>query len=88
MYKKDLLKEWSSLHFIECSRYLDYLKDCTPSLKVSLHESFEPRFTKKALETHVFQGPKRSRDSTKKKGKKFAALETMVGIKPMMIFLH
>jgi hypothetical protein len=81
MYKKDLIMEWFGLHLTKCSWYLEYPKDCTPFSKVSLHESFEPGFTEKALNIHVSQGPKRSRDSTKKKGKeKFTALETVVGI--------
>jgi hypothetical protein len=61
--------------------YFDCLKDYTPSSKVSFCGSFEPGFTKKALETLVFQGPKRSRDLAKKKSKeKSMTLETMVGI--------
>jgi NAD-dependent oxidoreductase involved in siderophore biosynthesis len=49
--------------------------------KFSLCENFEPRFIKKTLKTLVSQGPKRSRDLAKKKGKeKFATLEIVVGI--------
>jgi hypothetical protein len=82
MYKKNLLKEWFGLHLTKCSWYLDYPKDCTPFLEVSLRESFEPRFKKKVLDTHVSKGPKRSRTLAKRKGKgKFMALETVVGIK-------
>jgi hypothetical protein len=84
MYKKDFLKEWFGLHLTECSWYLDYSKDCTPFLEVSLCESFELGFKDKTLETHVYEGPKRSRDSAFKKGKgKSATLETMVGIKKL-----
>ncbi len=81
MYRKDLLKDWSSAHLTKCEWYFDYLKDYTPSFEVSLCESFELGFTKKAIETPMSQGPKKSRDATKKKSKeKFTTSETMVDI--------
>ncbi len=88
MYRKDLFKEWFGLHFTKCGWYLDYLEDYTPSSEVFLHESFELGFTGKALETSLCQGPKRLRDSIKKKGKeKSMALEIVVGIeRPKIIF--
>jgi hypothetical protein len=81
MYQKDLFKDWSTLHFIKCKWYLDCPKDYIPSFEVSLCENFEPRFIEKYIETHVSQGPKKSKDATKKKGEeKFATAEIMVDI--------
>jgi hypothetical protein len=81
MYRKDLLKDWFGPHLIDCEWYFDWPKDCTPSSRVSLCEIFELGFTKKVIETFVFQGLKKSRDVAKKKGKeKYAALESMVDI--------
>jgi hypothetical protein len=51
MYRKDLLKDWSNPHLTECEQYLDYTKDCTPSSKVSLCESFEHGFIEKVIKT-------------------------------------
>ncbi len=66
MYKKDLFKDWFGLHLTKCRWYFDCPKDCTPSSKVSCHESFEPRFTKQVIRTSMTQGPKISRDAAKK----------------------
>jgi len=81
MYQKDLLKDWFSPHLTESGWYLDCPKDYTCSFEVSLCESFELGFTEKIIETHMSQGPKKSKDTTKKKVKEnFAASKSMVNI--------
>jgi hypothetical protein len=81
MYQKDLLKDWSGPHFIECGWYLDCCMDHTSSFEVSPCESLELGFTKKAIETCMSQSPKKSKDTTKKKAKEnFVTSESMVNI--------
>jgi hypothetical protein len=41
MYRKDLLKEWSSGHLASCGWYLNYLADRTPQSEWGLKEKFE-----------------------------------------------
>ncbi len=82
MYQKDLLKDWSSPHLTECGWYLDCCMNHTSSFEVSPCESLEPGFTEKAIETHMSQGPKNSKDTTKKKVKEnFVTSKSMVNMK-------
>jgi len=81
MYRKDLIKDWFSPHLIGYDWYVDCPNDCIPSSKASLRENFEHGFIEKVIRTPMFQGPKKSKDVAKKKGKeKFVALEIMVDI--------
>ncbi len=48
MYQKDLLEDWFGIHLRDCGWYLDYPMDYTSSFEVSLCESLELGFTKKA----------------------------------------
>jgi hypothetical protein len=44
MFHKDLFKDWLSSHFLDCGWYLECPKDCTPPLKIFLHEKIGLRF--------------------------------------------
>jgi hypothetical protein len=43
MYK-DMLRDWSSPHLLDCGWYLDFSKENTPSLEFKIQEKHEPRF--------------------------------------------
>jgi hypothetical protein len=70
MYQKDLLKDLSGPHLTKCGWYLDCPKDYTSSFEVSLCESLELGFIKKAIETRMSQGPQKKRIPLKKRLKK------------------
>jgi hypothetical protein len=44
MYKKGMLKDWSSPHLLLCGWYLDYLKENTPPPEFEIQEKYEPTF--------------------------------------------
>jgi hypothetical protein len=44
MFQKDLLKDWHVSYLFNCSWYLDYLKDNTPTLGIPLREIIESSF--------------------------------------------
>jgi hypothetical protein len=44
MYMKDMLRDWSSPHLLDCGWYLDFLKENIPSLEFKIQEKHEPRF--------------------------------------------
>jgi len=44
MYMKDMLKDWSSPHLLDCDWYLDYLKENTPSLEYEIWKKHESGF--------------------------------------------
>jgi hypothetical protein len=46
MFQKDLLKDWHVSHLFQCSWYLDYLKDSTPTLEIPSREIIESSFMK------------------------------------------
>jgi len=65
MYRKDLLKEWSSGHLTSCGLYL---ADSTPKLKCGLKEKFkDAHLDKPTLFYFSFKGGKRSHSAKKLK---------------------
>jgi hypothetical protein len=38
MYMKDMLRDWSSPHLLDCGWYLDFLKENIPSLEFKIQE--------------------------------------------------
>jgi hypothetical protein len=36
MYRKDMLKDWTSSHLLDCGWYLDYLKENAPPLEFEI----------------------------------------------------
>jgi hypothetical protein len=44
MFRKELLKDWSSSHLLDCDWYLDYPKDCISSSEIALYKKIDPRF--------------------------------------------
>jgi hypothetical protein len=44
MYRKDMLRDWSYPHLMDCGWYIDCLKDITFSLNFEIQEKHEPRF--------------------------------------------
>jgi hypothetical protein len=68
MYRKDLLKEWSSGHLTSCGWYLDCPTDNTPKLKCKLGEKFkDAHLDKHTLFYFCFKGGKRSHGAKKLK---------------------
>jgi hypothetical protein len=41
MYRKDMLRDWTSTYFLDCAWYLDYLKENTPILEFETREKHE-----------------------------------------------
>jgi hypothetical protein len=76
MYRKGMLKDWSSPHLLLCGWYLDYLKENTPPLEFEIQEKYEPAFlqdlgtleketlTKKIMDRGRRKGKKRMLEST------------------------
>jgi hypothetical protein len=61
MYRKDLLKEWSSGHLASCGWYLNCPANNTPKLEHGLREKFEDARLDKPTSTNInFRGGKRS----------------------------
>jgi hypothetical protein len=70
MFLKDLFKDWSTPHLLQCGWYFDCLKDNTPTLEIPMRESIEPYFMEtlaSSVETQVEGG--RQKMVTKGKGK-------------------
>jgi hypothetical protein len=44
MYKKYMLRDWTSPHLLDCGWYLDYPKENTPPSEFEIHEKHEPIF--------------------------------------------
>jgi hypothetical protein len=44
MYRKDMLRNWTSPHLLDYGWYLDYPKENTPPLEFKIQEKHEPRF--------------------------------------------
>jgi hypothetical protein len=44
MYRKDMLRDWSSPHLLDCGWYLDYPNENTLSLEFGIRDKHEPRF--------------------------------------------
>jgi hypothetical protein len=44
MYRKDLLKDWTFAHLLDCAYYLDSSKDNTLTLKFEIREKHELEF--------------------------------------------
>jgi len=65
MFCKYILKDWSSSHFLDCGWYLDYPKDCTPSLEIALYERFDFGFQSRLR--HLLATPV---EASKKRGKR------------------
>jgi hypothetical protein len=68
MYRKDLLKEWSSGHLASYGWYLNYLVDSTPESEHRLREKFKDTcFDKPTSIDCSFRGDKRSHSAKKLK---------------------
>ncbi len=68
MYRKDLLKVWSSGHLASYGWYLDCLADSTLKSKHALKEKFEDAHLNKLTSTNSrFRGGKRSQSAKKLK---------------------
>jgi hypothetical protein len=66
MYKKDLLKEWSSGHLTSYRWYLDYLADNTLKSECGLRELFEDAHLDKPTSIDSsFKGGKKSQSAKK-----------------------
>ncbi len=68
MYRKDLLKKWSSGHLASCGWYLDCLVEGTPKLECRLREKFEDEHLDKPILTNFnSRGGKKSQSAKKRK---------------------
>jgi hypothetical protein len=59
LYKKELVRNWSSQHHPHCGWYLDYLGNYTPPRDINLQKQFEVGFMEKLMSVEV----KRMEDS-------------------------
>ncbi len=70
MYKKAMLRDWTSPHLLDCGWYLDCLKDNTPPSEFEIQEKHESRFLQGfgTLEKEIVS--KKRLEGGKRRGKK------------------
>ncbi len=70
MYRKDMLKDWSSPHLLDYGSYLDCLKENIPPLKFETREKHEPRFLQGVGALEKETPTKKRLEGGKRKGKR------------------
>ncbi len=70
MYRKGMLKDWTSTHLSDCAWYLDYLKENAPTSKFKIREKHELEFLQ-GLEALEKETPSKKRlEGGKRRGKR------------------
>jgi hypothetical protein len=70
MYRKDMLRDWTSPHLLDCGWYLDCSKENTPPSELEIWEKHEPEFFQGLGALEKDTPSKKRLEGGKRRGKK------------------